>query len=439
MKKNETKKGYYLYQSPYVTNCCVIALVAFILGAWIWAAKHSWGIEPISKGIGSGVGILGYTLLAFSLFLSSRWKKLEDWIGGLDRVYHLHHKVGLWGFYLLLAHPWINAMKWLPQRLDHFFLFIFPFHHRVSVNLGSYAFWLMLIIIVITIFKLLPYDKWKLTHKFMALVFVLASLHFLLSSRRFNPSFLSLTPLFIPMCLGLFGIGYKQIWMPFFFHYSKYVVTDAQKINDNTMMVTLKPKERPLNFIPGQYAFFSFRENLSKEQHPFTTCHFQNSSIFILAKVRGDFTRSLYEKLCKGTSVLLEGPYGRFDYRCCIENQIWLAGGIGIVPFLAWSQSFEKWPGKVDLFYCVHREVDVLFLNELQSLQKKKPLFNLHIYCTENKQRLTIENIVGVVSDLNKRDIFMCGPKRLTSHFLREFQNKGIKRANIHFEDFEFF
>ncbi len=40
-----------------------------------------------------------------------------------------------------------------------------------------------------------------------------------------------------------------------------------------------------------------------------------------------------------GTRVQVEGPYGRFDFRKGGARQIWLAGGIGITPFLAWAES----------------------------------------------------------------------------------------------------
>lgn len=423
------------FQSPYIP---IFFLSFIVLGAWVLITKHSWSDGHLRKGIGSAVGILGYTLFAFSLFLSSRWKKLEDWIGGLDQIYHLHHKIGIWGFYFLLAHPLIIALKWLPHRFDKFLLFTFPVHHRLSMNFGSYAYWLMILIIIVTIFKLMPYDKWKIAHKFMTVVFILASLHILFSSRRFDPSLISLAPLFLPMCLGLFGIFHKQVAIPLFFRSSKYVVTEVQKLNEKVLMIHLTSQQRPLNIVPGQYAFFSFRKGLSKEQHPFTICDVHQTSISVLVKARGDFTKVLYHKLAKGTLATLEGPYGRFNYRSGGKNQVWLAGGIGIAPFLAWRDSLKNWSGKIDLFYCVHQKEDALFLSHLQDLQSQN-LIHLHLYCSEEKQTLKIENIIDAVSDLLEREVFMCGPRRLTQDFLEQFQKIGLKRRNIHFEDFEFF
>ena len=434
--KNES----YCYQPTrffWVSNALIIAFLA----AWFYITFDDWkygGIPHILKGLGSTIGVTGYFLFSFSLFLSSRIKKLEDWFGSLDQIYHLHHKIGLWGFYFLLCHPWFYAVKWILYRPDKFFLFIFPIHHRISVNVGSYAFWLMLFIIGATIFKLFPYDKWKLMHRFMSLVFILATFHIFFSQRPFNSSKASLVLICIPMGFGFFGVLYKQIFTPFFFKTPTYKVVDAEKINDNIVKVTFKPEGKPLNFFLGQYAFFSFQGKMSKEQHPFTICKEKNDSrISIFVKARGDFTKSLYNNIRPGFSARLEGPYGRFDYTKGGANQIWIAGGIGIVPFLAWKEQIPRWPGKIDFFYCVHRIVDAVLFEQFQNIQSNN--FNCFLFCTEMNKHLTVTQIAKTENDLRQKDVFMCGPRKLTHSFASELVNLGIKRKNIYFEDFEFF
>ncbi|MCC5832804.1 MAG: hypothetical protein JJU12_07165 [Chlamydiales bacterium] len=306
------------------------------------------------------------------------------------------------------------------------------------MNLGALAFWLMLFIIGVTILKLLPYDKWKLTHQFMSLVFLLASLHFLLSRQRLSSSFPSLALLFIPMGFGLFGILYKQIWKPFFVRYPEYRVISAKKLNDNVMMVELKPADRSIAFTPGQYAFFSFRGKLPHEQHPFTVCSEEDDVISILAKVRGDFTRLFYDTIHDGERACLDGPYGRFDYTQGTSEQIWIAGGIGIVPFIAWCQTIKQWKGKITLYYCFHREIDAVFLDMFRSVQDKVREFHLHLFCSEKNEHLSVEEIQSHQDLLNK-DIFMCGPRRLTHPFVKQLKKRGVESKRIHLEDFEFF
>lgn len=412
-------------------------VISFVL-VWILVIPRTEWSQATLKGLGSTVAVTGYAFFSLSLFLSSRLKKLEDWFGGLDHVYKLHHRLGLWGFWLLVLHPVVLALKWFPQNLGHFFLFFLPAHHRVSVNLGSYAFWLMLLIICITIFKLLPYDKWKWVHKGMSVVFLLASLHFLLSKRRFDPSTTSLVLLCFPFAIGLFGILYKQVYLALC-QGVKYQITSVEKLSDAVLRVTLESEQKGIDFVPGQYAFFSFNHKLSSEQHPFTICSMKGKEISILAKVRGDFTRTLYDQLEVGSEAKLEGPYGRFDFTRGSQDQIWIAGGIGIAPFLAWEKRLQTWQGKIKLFYCCHRKVDTFFIRDLKRMQANSMNFSFYLYCTENQEHLTVEAIQAIEKDLMHNEIYMCGPQRLTHSFARSFQEAGVSQKRIHFEDFEFF
>ncbi len=419
---------------------------ACIASIWLLATSNSWkgiGANHILKGLGSFLGLVGYCFFSLSLFLSSRWKKLEDWFGGLDQIYRTHILMGIWGFSFILAHPLILALKWIPHRIDKFLLFLFPLHDRSSVNLGSYSFWLMIIILGITLLKLFPYDKWKISHKFMSLVFILASFHFLISYKLFGRSELATILLLIPMVIGLSSIIYKQIIYEFFLSYPIYEVVKIKKLNESTIKATFEPKKNYLAFIPGQYAFFSFKKSsLTSESHPFTLLgNSKGSSISIVVKVRGDFTKSLYDKLKTKDIAYVEGPYGKFNYTKAKNSQIWIAGGIGIAPFLIWSKDLcnsKNATRKVTLFYCVHKKSDAIFLDEFRDISLKAPNFSFFFFCSEQNNRLNVLKVQEKIEKLKDCSILMCGPKRMTNDLTRQFVNLGVNRKNIIFEDFEF-
>ena len=373
------------------------------------------------KGVGTSLAVAGYFFFSLSLLLSSRWRKLEDWIGGLDQIYHLHRHLGIWGFCLIFIHPWIEAFKWLPKHLDKFFLFTFPIHGRLSVN---------------------PYDKWKVLHKFMSVVFVLASLHILLSEKRFG-SGVAQSLLLVPMAIGFFGIFYKQVFLPFFTKQHLFKVISTKKINDNVVEVALKTVGKAIKFTPGQYGFFSFDgPELTKESHPFTLIEtFDCSVIIILIKARGDFTKKLYQNIKTGCLANFEGPYGRFDYSHLEDPQIWIAGGIGIVPFLAWVRAIKKSDNKlkIDLFYCIHRKGDAIFYEEFQKLSKTYPHFQCFLHCSEEDNRIDLKKILTSSGGIAGKKILMCGPMKLTSDLTKQFQTLGVEKEDIYFEDFEFF
>jgi ferredoxin-NADP reductase len=71
--------------------------------------------------------------------------------------------------------------------------------------------------------------------------------------------------------------------------------------------------------------------------------------------------------------VRVEGPYGRFDIgrQDRRAQQLWVAGGIGVTPFLAWLESLQARPDDApaaELHYCTgDRDVDP-FVTRIESL-----------------------------------------------------------------------
>jgi predicted ferric reductase len=421
----------------------VVSLCVYLL-IWILASLNTqvcfcWP----QKKWATTLGVAGFYIFSLSLLLSSRWKKLESWFGGLDQIYQLHRRLGVWGFCLILLHPLAESLKWYPQNIEKFVLFTLPIHGRLSVNLGSLAFWLMLLIMGITLLKVLPYDKWKILHKFMSLVFILASLHIILSDKRVG-STLAQSLLYIPMGVGFLAILYKQVYIPFFSKQLLISVAEVNHINDNIVELIFAPKDNPIKFSPGQYGFFSFQgPSLSAESHPFTLVESGDGlKTSILIKARGDFTKNLCQLVKEGDIASFEGPYGRLDYTQAGNLQIWIAGGIGVVLFLAWIRAMNSnsvQEKKIDFYYCTHRRMDAVFYEEFQEFGRMHPGFRVFLYCSEEGKRLDIQKIVNSSMGISGKQVFMCGPLKLTEYFTKQFQALGMSKDDIFFENFEFF
>ncbi len=416
--------------------------IALFLGIWLFEAIGTavcpcWPLKHWATSLGVG----GFTLFSLSLILSTRWKKLEDWFGGLDRIYQTHRILGILGFCLILLHPWIEGLKWLPDQPEKFMYFTLPVHGRLSMNLGSMGYWLMVWILGITLLKLLPYNRWKTLHKFMSLVFLFASLHIVLSEKRVGSEFAQ-SMLYLPMGIGFLAIFYKQLYLPFFDKRLELVVTDVNYINENVVEVMLKPAKTPLEYSPGQYGFFSFNgPSLTKESHPFTMIRSNHgSTTSLLIKARGDYTQNFYKHIQKGNEATFEGPYGRLNYTQAGHLQLWVAGGIGVALFLAWLRD-ERYPKtiQIDFYYCIHRREDAIFYHEFKEFSEIHPGFRTFLHCSEEGNRLDINKILKTSGRLNNHQIFMCGPLKLTNHFRTQFEAQGVPKDNIYYENFEFF
>ncbi|GAB4189075.1 MAG: hypothetical protein Tsb0015_09540 [Simkaniaceae bacterium] len=56
-------------------------------------------------------GTLAYGFFSLSLLLSMRSAIMEKYFGGLDKMYSLHHKLGLVSFACVLLHPISFALR----------------------------------------------------------------------------------------------------------------------------------------------------------------------------------------------------------------------------------------------------------------------------------------------------------------------------------------
>lgn len=213
------------------------------------------------------------------------------------------------------------------------------------------------------------------------------------------------------------------------------------RLNDKIMKVSLSPERDRVPFIPGQFCFFSFRDaSLSREAHPYTICSApEQDPITITVKALGDYTNQLYKELRPGVPALLEGPYGRFDYRKHAYPQIWIAGGVGIAPFISWANTLQNSDAsaefRADLYYCVNSQADAVHLHIFEKLEQKLPGFSVYLNCANTQGFLK----AGDISGIHHKNIFICGPKEMRQALLKEFSERHVSGNSVFFEDFDFF
>ncbi len=394
---------------------------------------------------GQVAGLAGMAMLSIAFVLSSRARFLEDYFGGLDKMYRLHHRLGQTAFVLLLIHPIAHALRFVPDRFGSALLFLFPTHEKLAVNLGAYAFWVLVPLMVLTLFVKIPYDKWKLSHKFLGLVLIVGTIHMLtVESTRGRPVAVAENSVLRYYMLGLAALAvvsflYKVIGLPLLSRRYMYTVKAVDRLSDEVLQIELSPRRRRVAFVPGQFVFVTFHQRgLSREAHPFTICTIpQEPALALTVKALGDFTNALYGRLCSGAGAKVEGPYGRFDYRLGSPRQIWIAAGVGVTPFLSWARHIERTQDsthQVRFFYCVHSRIDAVQYQEFERIASQYANLEIALICSQERGRLRGADI----GNLDDREIFICGPRGFTADLQKQFLQLGVAGDRIHFEDFEF-
>lgn len=390
--------------------------------------------ESSMANIGQLLGLVGVSLFALNLILSARLHVLEKYFNGLNKVYERHGQIGQVALMMLLFHP-LFLLFIYADSLSSAAIFLLPSANWPQ-NFGIFALAIMLSLIVITLYLRPRYHIWKVTHKFLGGAFFLASLHvFLIPSD---------TSIFMPLrvyilglvAFGLLAFSYRTLFGRLFVKRYVYVVSKVVSKNRDICEITMMPQEDMMSFTPGQFIFVSFMDGtMSREAHPFSiTSSTHGNSLTIAVKKSGDYTNRI-TGVAVGNVVYIEGPFGVFSYtQGAHKKQIWIAGGIGITPFLAMVRSLRKEAGyTVDLYYCVKNEQEAVYANEIQTTGS---LVRMIPFYSDSKGYINTAFIEKESGELSKKDIFICAPQPMIQSLRSQFINAGVGKRSIYSEEF---
>jgi len=380
------------------------------------------------------IGGIAFLLMATSIFLATRPAFLEDAFGGLDRMYVVHKTCGTIAGVLVLLH-FFAAPKELPKRVPDDTSVLFP-----SAPIGMLALILLVILLGITLNRKIAYHRWRLPHKAMGIVFILVFIHFMTAPifffERFGPAGLLLI---VAGIIGVLSYGYSMFGMNKATA-TKYVVETVNQLERATEVV-LAPKDKGMDFRAGQFAFVEVNGAGLNEPHPFTISSAPGEDkLRFTMKVLGDWTRKVREEIKPGMDVDVRGPYGRFDPSKSGDKQVWIAGGIGITPFLSNARSFDAGDTReIYLVYGVREKAEALYLDELEAIFAEQPNMKLILLESNEGDFCRVEKIkekLGVrMADF---DYFLCGPRVMTSTIIKDLKAEGVSAGKVHTEAFEF-
>ncbi len=425
------------------TSLIVLALIPVILLFTLGPeAGEMQGYSSITHTLGEIFGLVGMTLFALTFILSTRINFIEDIFGGLDKVYTVHGILGGVALMLVLFHPILLVLKFIPSNISLAASYLLPSSYW-SVNFGIIALLGLILLIAVTLFSKIKYNKWKFSHEFLGLVFIFAVFHIFLvrgvASRDniFNGYYLYAA---IVSLIGLGAFAYSLFIKNRFIKNAVYRIKNIEQKKD-VFTIEMIPDHKPISYKSGQFIYVRFyNERISDEAHPFSIASKSDSPVIkIIVKKLGDYTGRL-EHLKMGDKVSIEGPYGRFncDLKKKNEEQVWIAGGIGITPFIGMFEDLENCPVKVDLYHSVKHESDFINNKELSEENNKSKNFRFIPWNSHERGYLTAEHISKISGNLKGKSFYICGPEAFKNSIIRGLIKAGVNSDNIHEEAFGF-
>ena len=419
--------------------------------AVLWTTAKPSG-EPTGRYLGQLLGAESVLLLSIALVLISTLPWVEEWFDGIDRAAVWHRRVAITGLVLLLPHillssnpngtalggplgvigtmglvvlaVWAVVPRWRS---------VAPRPFRALIGAAREA------PVVRDVRRLLGgYDRWRALHRTTGVFVAAGFVHGVLDGTPFHDA-----PVLRWSCLAVGGVGlgfyvYRELLSRFFLSLHDYQVAGVTPIEEGLVEVALRPIGRGIDFVPGQFAMVYLEAKDGWHRHPFTIASAPHEGIVrFTVKALGDYTSRLSELIEPGMPAVIGGPHGRFDHRRGTGRQVWIAGGVGVAPFLSWLRALRApLPYRVDFFYTAVGEP--AFADEIRAIAGRFPGLRAHLIDTSRSGRLTTEQILDTVGgDPRGLSVFMCGPAGMLRTFQSRLRLAGVRSRRIHREYFD--
>lgn len=379
----------------------------------------------------------GTALLVVNLLLMVRQPHLARLLGGLETAYSWHHRSGMTAYLLLLSHPLALALDGWTEAPPLAWEILAPWAQSWPVWLGWVAIVLLMAGLATTFALHLPYRRWRGFHFALGLgvVLGLAHIYALLAGAAW---------LLWLVALALLALGWRLIASDLGAASSPYRVAAVTHPIEGMIEATLTPSATALSVAPGQFVLVAFGDGAHfrgcGEFHPFTVTGIATDGALKLAiKSLGPCSQRI-QGIEPGVQVRVQGPFGSFLGNNTPDTstvpQLWVAGGVGITPFVAALRAHPR-ARPTTLIYLFRQAADAAFLDELTRHAESDPLLVLDAVATGNAPA-DFAHLLQQVDQLDRREVDICGPAPMVNALLPHLRRHGVDTKLIHYERFDF-
>jgi predicted ferric reductase len=349
-------------------------------------------------------------------------------MGGPDKSYGAHRWRGFFALAGALGH-WATA--------ETFGAGMVPLLAESGESVGWFAAMGLLLLTCAAMVRAIPYHLWKASHMLMGPVFLLAAFHTFFVASPLAVGVLPWTGMAVVSAVGLLAWGQTLL--------RKLEVTRLVTVEDATPFdggvdVTFRSDKHLPAFRPGQFATLA-HNSARAEAHPFTIAGGDETSRRFVIRAAGDWTDDFVNTVTKGDKLRLGRGVGRFlpQVQAKRPEQLWVAGGVGITPFLAALEQMEPDSNaRVSLIYCIRSRESAGAIADVEQHAARLPQVDLHVLSDREGDRLTPLQLTQIMRGTTAgTQVYLCGPEGLKVMVTTAWETLG-KSGRVHSERFYF-
>ncbi len=138
----------------------------------------------------------------------------------------------------------------------------------------------------------------------------------------------------------------------------------------------------------------------------------------------------MHQKVNVGDEMTISYPVNLFSLDLRARKHLFIAGGIGITPFLAQIKQLERFNGHWELHYACRSAALGSYADELTDRHPNEA----HVYYDDQSQAIDLANLLD--GQPLGTHVYICGPKGMINWVKGTAEDAGWPRDNVHYEEF---
>ncbi|MEV7218335.1 ferredoxin reductase family protein [Streptomyces sp. NPDC093681] len=417
-----------------------------VLALWWRDTGSVVGAAGWLTGAGRITGLLCGYMCALLVALMARVPWLESRVGS-DRAARWHASAGRWTIGLLLAHILLIVLGYAAQAqvgaLRELGTIVFDLPEMLKATAGALILLAVGYTSVRAVRRRMRYETWYHLHLLTYAAVFLGFSHQLAVGADFvsnAPARAAWYTLYASVaCLVL----YFRVLIPVRLNLRHRIHVEAV-VPEAPGVYSVWMRGRRLDRLdarPGQFLRWRFlTPGMRSAGHPYSLSAVPRDDLMrITVKTLGDHSAAV-AALRPGTRVWAEGPYGALTAaRRSRRKVLLIAGGTGITPLRTLFETLPAAPGDLTLLYRARTPQELALSGELEAVAAARGARLVYVLNDPDgsRVRITAERLRAIVPDVDRHDVYLCGPRGLSLAVYDALRDAGVSASRIHHESFE--